>query len=219
MNIYEGAEYSLLSLITTNCKQILITLNEETKTNKTAPVFMLEGNKADIKIQNAPFVQAQSLFGIPPIYAITFDSQDYDRYTRQYPDIQIICWAKWSTTEWIDPQSREKHEVGATEGIWLTTSKHVCRSIEESFSRYDCPPIQDLPNNTNRYFCLDVRKLKQLWIKERHLYTIDFLDGTNLNVVTDSPSMGEIDEEVIASVKSLKQTLRAEIIGSEQIIL
>lgn len=70
----------------------------------------------DLKTQNTPFFQAATRYHINPQFAVTFNLKDFQRYSRNYPQIEIYFWVYWSVIKF---EGSSKIEVLPLEGIWF----------------------------------------------------------------------------------------------------
>ncbi len=92
-----------------------VEINPTKATNPFVPDLLLRGNIADLKTQNTPFFTAQR-FGIDPQFAVTFNRKDYLRYAESYPDLTVLFWVDWTTTEW--PQAQPRIRIKKMWGVW-----------------------------------------------------------------------------------------------------
>jgi|ETNmetMinimDraft_16_1059900.scaffolds.fasta_scaffold21530_1 hypothetical protein len=74
-----------------------IQINPEKENDPYAPDLISTQNQilGDLKTQNTPFFKSESLYGIPPRYAVVFNLKDRRRYNEKYPNIEIFYWVDW----------------------------------------------------------------------------------------------------------------------------
>lgn len=70
-------------------------INPAKTDNVYAPDLIVNGRIADLKHKRVPFYSAGFLYAINPQYAVTFKVEDFKRYIRDYPDIDIYFWVDW----------------------------------------------------------------------------------------------------------------------------
>lgn len=92
-------------------------INPAKRTNPYAPDLLVDGEEADLKCQTTPFFRAESFYGIPVQYAVTFNRIDYERYTSQHPDIDIIWWIHWDQLA-MKFRSGEVITTQGLSGVW-----------------------------------------------------------------------------------------------------
>lgn len=116
-------------------------VNRDKKKDKYAPdLEYTDGpGKAELKTQNTRFRASDTLFGIPPVYAFTFDESAALRYSLYYPRLDIYLW---------DHAGQGVYYVNMSKLVdYLPTCpKYRIKSREELGSATDTVFIMDLRN-------------------------------------------------------------------------
>jgi len=137
-------------------------INPEKENNPYAPDLIVNGQLADLKVQNTPFFKAKELFGVEPAYAVTFNRNDYNRYRAEYPDIDIYFWVEWKTLE--KKIGGRTYKVDGLCGIYTLPFKRVKKLIEAGAQEHGYQRrVFDQMGNARSSFVLDIRKFNKLF--------------------------------------------------------
>lgn len=88
-------------------------VNPEKGKQPTLPDLLFRG---ELKSISTPLFKAQSLYGLNPQYAMTFNLKDLDYYLQCYPDLIVAFHVHWQTTSAVIGGS--KYQVEPMEGVW-----------------------------------------------------------------------------------------------------
>lgn len=193
-----------------------IIMNSQKNDNRSAFSILLDGKPADLKIQSEPHFLVDTPLDVNPSYTITLSEGDYERYTNTSSDTPILFWINWEKTEYIHEKTKILYKASEVNEVRLTTTQQIKTLVENK--TINCFQSFDRTEKESIYY-FDRRQIPQIWEKDRRLYAITFEDGTTLDVVDQCPRAGEIDTEIVDAIKTLKQALKAQIIGSEHSIL
>ena len=136
-------------------RSLQLAINPEKETNPYAPdLIKLEtGNLADLKTQNTPFFQARSRFGLDPQYTVVFNSKDFDRYQKLYPNIEIYFAVDWQAVKFI---GRTSISVEPMNGVWHIEFLKLSSLIEKApFHSYK-QRTNDRLGNAKGSYVLDI---------------------------------------------------------------
>ncbi|MEI8007714.1 MAG: hypothetical protein WCI48_16020 [Bacteroidota bacterium] len=134
-----------------------IAINPQKANDPFAPdLIELPNNQlADLKVQCTPFFKSESLFGIPPRYAIVFNDKDRKRYNRLYPEIQIFYWIDWLAV---------RFEMGSTniiieplDGVWKIKMPLLEELLKKAPLHEYQQRVGDKLGNAKSSYVLDIR--------------------------------------------------------------
>lgn len=138
------------------------TINPDKRNNPYAPDLVIDSDMklADLKCQNTPFFKAQELYNIAPTFAVTFNVKDFDKYSKDYPAIEIVFWVKW---EQLSLELRgQTYRVDYLEGVWRCSFSEirgwVANRRPHSYSRRK----DDHNGNAKDSYVLDLRSMQRL---------------------------------------------------------
>lgn len=132
-------------------------INPEKKMNKYAPDLIVDGVVADLKTQNTPFFTCRK-YSMNPQYTVTFNRKDYERYSCQYPNINIYFWVDWKKTTWQDIA------IKYLGGIYVSSFTDIKNMIEKNPKEHSYLRRENSHTlNAKSSFLLDVRCFKQLF--------------------------------------------------------
>jgi hypothetical protein len=99
--------------------QLGLILNPEKVRNKYAPDLWNTRTlkRGDLKVQNTPFFQAMTRFGINPQHAVVFNHKDRVRYQEKYPDIEVYFWVDWVALRFVS--GGRSISVEPMSGVWF----------------------------------------------------------------------------------------------------
>lgn len=107
-------------------------INPEKETNVYSIDLVVDGKLTDLKRQTTPFFTAEKNVGIDPQYAITFNTNDYERYKKKLQSkgpIDILFWVSWPETK------RLGTKIEAMDGIWRVSMAEIILMIEQGDAR------------------------------------------------------------------------------------
>ena len=131
--------------------------------DKTAPDLLINGKIAELKTEETPFFMAQTKYGIPPQYAVSFNRGDYLTYKDKYPSMDVYFWVNWKVLEWQHPQTNLIHRVQPMFGVYRISVSSIVKQIEAGTQRLHAYQrrIGD-PRNERHSYGLDVRNFERL---------------------------------------------------------
>jgi len=100
-------------------------INPEKKKDPKLPDIIFEGQLSDLKTQATPFFLSEK-YGVKPENCITFNSKDYRRYKKKYPDINIYYWRGWEKCE------RFNRKVKKVRGVWWLPFTEVDKLVQKA---------------------------------------------------------------------------------------
>jgi hypothetical protein len=128
-------------------------INPAKAADPTAPDLVVNGQLADLKVQNTPFFSA-GRYGLDPRFTVTFNRKDYERYAKLYPALIIFFWADWKQLEWRDSR------VAPLSAIYQVPFATIAAKIkggtvpEHAYQRR----VGDRAGNAKSSFLLDLRE-------------------------------------------------------------
>jgi hypothetical protein len=127
-----------------------------------APDLIVEGHLADLKCQRTPFFKAQELYGIDPQFAVTFNTNDFERYRDAYPSLDIYFWISWQRTEMTI--RGESYSVKPMAGVWRASFPAIRRRIQEQRvgAHAYLHRLFDTQGNAKSSFVFDLRQFEFL---------------------------------------------------------
>mgnify|MGYP000294092961 CR=1 FL=1 len=133
-------------------------INPAKSTDPTAPDLEVNGLISDLKVQHTPFFTSNK-YGLDPRYTITFNRNDYERYSEFYPDIGIYIWLDWKQL------SSNYGSIQHYSGIFFLPFKEVARLIENSAPEHIYKKrVNDTQNNARSSFLLDIRNFQPVFL-------------------------------------------------------
>ncbi len=136
-----------------------VVINPEKKTNPyVLDLFQVKRNMfSDLKTQNTPFFKAQSLHGISPNYAVTFNQKDkirYEKYLKSMKEIAIFFWVNWIPVRWV--RDDEDISVTPTNAIYGIKFSNILKLIHESTMHDYVQRVDDRNGNAKRSYVFDL---------------------------------------------------------------
>ncbi len=128
-----------------------------------APDLILDGELADLKVQNTPFFTAGRR-GFDPQHTVTFNRKDLLRYQELYPRLTVVFWIEWTVTSW--PHANPTHHVRPMSGVWTTPLDKISGLVETGrapLHRYG-RRIGDTAGNAQESYLLDLRWLDEVTV-------------------------------------------------------
>jgi hypothetical protein len=127
-----------------------------------APDLLVEGHLADLKCQRTPFFKARELHGVDPQYAVTFNRKDVERYSAQYPSIDIYFWIHWQETMRVI--GGKTLSVNPIAGVWRASFATIRHLVElRSVRSHDyLHRLFDDAGNARSSYVFDVRRFEYL---------------------------------------------------------
>ena len=122
-----------------------VSINPEKSENKYVH-DMVATIPVDLKSMPTPWKLSQSMFGIPPEYAISINKKDIDRYARLYPNIIILCDVLWT---------------GKIYSLTIPRALRLIRAGKVGYHQYK-KRINDTDGNAKDSYIFDLRHLDEL---------------------------------------------------------
>ena len=129
-------------------------INPEKDQKDHALDLVVDDVYADLKTQETPFFKAETKYGVPPQYAVTFNMNDYRRYKRKEHGFEIYYWVRWAGEEAYG------YSVEQMEGVWSIGFERLRSLIENGrFSKHAYRRRQNerRDGNSRRSYVLDLR--------------------------------------------------------------
>ena len=120
-----GELYEELFCIVCNQNGINAIVNPNKKEDVKLPDLFVEGQLSDLKTQATPFFLSGK-YGVKPEKSITFNSKDYRRYKKKYPDINVYWWRGWSKCE------RFNTKVKTVKGVWWLPFSDLDKLVQDA---------------------------------------------------------------------------------------
>ncbi len=137
-------------------------VNPEKETDPTVIDLIVDGEKADLKVQETPFFTAKSKFGIDPQWAVTFNKIDYERYKEKGGEMDIIFWINWKKEEREKGQKYGKNVAGMA-GVWVVPFETIAEWVEtEKVTYHKYKNRHHASRNANGSYGLDLRWMECL---------------------------------------------------------
>ena len=127
---------------------IPIQINPEKKTNPYAPDLIIGGEVADLKTQTKPFRTAYR-YDREPLYTVTFNRKDYERYSKEYPNILVVFWVKW------------------LKSIYAIGFEELANLIKKAPEHHYIKRKNDTKGNAKSSFLLDIRDMERILVVPR----------------------------------------------------
>lgn len=128
-----------------------------------APDLMVNGGLADLKCQTTPFFRAESFYGVPVRYAVTFNRVDCQRYAEQHPDIDLVWWVHWDQTI-MRFRDGSTVRTAPLAGVWIVPFQAVAAGIDaDNYTLHEYIHRRgDMRGNARDSYVLDLRDFDQL---------------------------------------------------------
>jgi hypothetical protein len=165
-------EFEFIDFFDTHVEKGGVEINVDKVTDKYAPDILLYGELADLKAQRTPFFTA-ARYKLDPRFTVTFNKKDVERYTELYPEIHIVFWIDWKTTEWKPATNQNSNTIKVQEqhGVYLATFEQISRMIHKAPLHEYKDRKNDRQGNAKSSYLLDVRAFTQLYPpQEQELY-------------------------------------------------
>lgn len=118
-----GELYEELFCLVCQDNDINAYVNPEKEIDPKLPDLYVNEILSDLKTQATPFFMSDK-YGVSSEKAITFNSKDYRRYKKKYPDINIYYWRGWEACE------RFNRKVEKVNGVWWLPFSEVAKLVE-----------------------------------------------------------------------------------------
>lgn len=143
-----------------------IRINPEKATNPTVIDFMdytdvPAGAPCDLKTQKTPFFTSARYtytdadgraVRYDPMWTVTFNRKDYEKYSREYPDCKIYFHAGWEQSVYGNLT------VDTLDGVWVADFSAMCRLIEQGqVALHAYQNRQDDDHNARCSYLFDLR--------------------------------------------------------------
>jgi len=140
--------------------------NPEKEKDPYAPDMLIDKDRkpADLKCQRTPFFSIRKLYpymNFDPTYTVTFNVNDYERYSRDYPTIHIVFWVKWLKLE--ERISGEVYKVEPIHGVWRCTLSDISVMVQNLQPHRYLRRKGDTRGNARASFPLDLRQMTCVW--------------------------------------------------------
>jgi hypothetical protein len=138
------------------------TLNPAKASNTYAPDLIVDDKLAELKCQRTPFFKAQELYGVDPQYAVTLNTEDFERYCAEWPSLDIYFWIHWQeTTRVIGGNTYSVEEMA---GVWRESFPGLqCLIKNESVGSHEyLNRLFDRVGNAKSSFVFDLRHFEFL---------------------------------------------------------
>jgi len=135
--------------------------NPAKDTNKYAVDYLLNGVEVDLKCQSTPFFRAEELYGIDPTFAVTFNQNDFDRYTKDHPRMGVMFYVCWEELHKLI--GKRLYKVAELEGVWVAGIQYLQRLVQRSPLHSYHRRVYDGRGNSKGSYCLDLRQIKCIW--------------------------------------------------------
>jgi hypothetical protein len=155
----EGEEIKFVDL----CKNELgleAEINPAKEKDRLAPDLIVEGKVADLKTQNTPFFKSGLLYGIPPEFAVTFNGNDLERYTADYPEIDIYFWVHWQQLERVI--SGTTYTVEPLCGVFKIPLVEITRMVKGGAPLHEYKNRKGDRVNAKDSYVLDLRGFEEI---------------------------------------------------------
>ena len=120
----------------------------------TALDLLVDGEPADLKTQETPFFTAKQRYGRPPQYVVTFNTNDYERYTRKQP-LTVYFWVRWR-----DQLTGWGTTVAPMEGVWMCSFAHITAVVSDGRApRHSYKRRRGDGENAAASYLLDLREM------------------------------------------------------------
>lgn len=134
-----------------------VKINPEKEDNKTAIDLIVDGKLTDLKCQREPFFLAEKKYGVSPNSCVTFNSNDFLRYSEYDEDIDIIFWVEW------DKQKRFGVRVDKKSGIWRIEFNKLKKKIDNSdYSKHKYKTRKEDFKNCRSSFVLNLDDMSRI---------------------------------------------------------
>ena len=90
-----------------------------------APDLIVEGKLSDLKTQATPYFLSNK-YGVKPENCITFNTKDYRRYSKKYPELIIYYWRGWEACE------RFNTKVKKVKGVWWLPFSEIDKLVRKA---------------------------------------------------------------------------------------
>ncbi len=141
-----------------------VRMNPKKKADPYAPDLLVDDDKlADLKKQTTPFFKSgENWPGYDPMYTVTFNVKDYERYTKDYPNIHIVFYVHWDVFEKVINEI--KYTIRPLVGVWRCTIKDITSFVKEGAPvHYYGRRKEDQSGNARGSYLIDLRKLTCIW--------------------------------------------------------
>ena len=149
--------YEELFCIVCDENKIDAKINPDKKTDKKAPDLIMFGDLSDLKPKATPFYLSEK-YGVTPEKCITFNSKDYRRYAKKYPDINIYYWRGWEASTGYGKK------VEAVKGVWWLPFKEIDTLIKNGAREHSYRSRHNGNTYDQSSYVLDSQNFKQLLI-------------------------------------------------------
>lgn len=137
-------------------------INPEKIDDPTVIDMIVDGEPADLKVQETPFFTSENKFGIEPQWAVTFNKIDYERYKDKGGDMDIIFWINWKRDEREKGEKYGTHVAGMS-GVWVVPFKKIQEWVEnDKVTYHKYQNRHHASRNSNRSYGLDLRWMECL---------------------------------------------------------
>jgi hypothetical protein len=150
-------------------------MNPAKEHNPFTADLLVQGRLADLKCQRAPFFTAKKFRAgtqwLDPQWTVTFNRNDYERYTERYPNIEIFFWVDWLPpkkegvpwSRW-NPIEDYGECVSPLTGVWATTLIAIRRYVDTFGAPLHAyqQRVDDQRGNARESYLFDLRWMNYL---------------------------------------------------------
>jgi len=152
-----GEVYEELFVLVCEENKIDASINPEKKLDNKAPDLIMSGRVSDLKTQATPFYLSEK-YGVTPERCITFNSKDYRRYLKKYPDIDIYYWRGWKSSTGYGKSVEE------VKGVWWLPFCEIDLLIQNGAREHSYRSRHSGNTYDQSSYVLDSQNFKQLLI-------------------------------------------------------
>jgi hypothetical protein len=149
-------EYQFVELCRNKLK-VRAEINPAKSDSPTAPDLLVDGNIADLKVQNTPFFSATK-YSMDPRFTVTFNRKDFERYSALYPEIVVYFWVNWKQLAWKNFRVQKLNAICKAEFSLITEQVASGNAIEHIYMHRR----GDTKGNAKSSFLLDIRTFQKV---------------------------------------------------------
>lgn len=149
-------EYQFVELCR-NKLNVKAEINPAKSDSPAAPDLLVDGNIADLKVQNTPFFSATK-YSMDPRFTVTFNRKDFERYSALYPEIVVYFWVNWKQLAWKDFRVQKLNAICKAEFSLITEQVASGNAIEHIYMHRR----GDTKGNAKSSFLLDIRTFQKV---------------------------------------------------------
>ena len=133
-------------------------INPEKDETPEAIDLIVDGKLTDLKTQETPFFTSLKRSSIPPQWCVTFNVNDFCKYSKTEENIDIIFWVRW-----LEELEGYGENVDTMEGVWRVGFNQIKKWVEdEKVSRHYYRRRKGDKRNARDSYLLDLRGMECL---------------------------------------------------------